>query len=221
MDRSKLRLGSLLAACGLLIAVISTTAGCHGLLTTMAILIKGTDVEAEFKGLEKKKVVVVCRPVANLSFGNPTAAADLARAVGKALRERGNKIQVIDHQKVADWTDKHDWNEFTEVGKALKADLVLGIDLQEFVLHQSNTIYQGQAAVSLTVYDCAHENKVVFEKSLPRTLYPPNIGIQTSDMSEGQFRRKFIDVLADQVGRHFYRHDAHADVGQDADAMSH
>jgi hypothetical protein len=221
MDRSKFRLASLLAAATVLVAVVASAAGCRNLFTTVAYLIRGTDAEAEFKGLEKKKVVVVCRPVANLSFGNPTAAADLARAVGKALRERGHKIQVIDHQKVADWTDKHDWNEFTEVGKALKADMVLGIDLQEFVMHQSNTIYQGQAAVALTVYDCAHDNKVVFEKSLPRTLYPPNIGIQTSDLPEREFRRKFIDVLADQIGRHFYSHDAHADVGQDLDALAH
>jgi hypothetical protein len=219
MDRSKFRFRFPLAAAGLLLAVISAAAGCHPLLTTMAILIKGTDAEADFKGLDKKKVVVVCRPVANLSFGNPTVAADLARAVGKALKENGNKIQVIDYQKVADWTDNHDWNEYTEVGKAMKADMVIGIDLQEFVMHQSNTVLQGQAAVAITVYDCAHENKVVFEKSLPRTLYPPNIGIQASELPEREFRRKFIGVLAEQIGRHFYPHDAHADMTQDLDAL--
>lgn len=219
MDRSKFRFRFPLAAAGLLLAVISAAAGCHPLLTTMAILIKGTDAEADFKGLDKKKVVVVCRPVANLSFGNPTVAADLARAVGKALKENGNKIQVIDYQKVADWTDNHDWNEYTEVGKAMKADMVIGIDLQEFVMHQSNTVLQGQAAVAITVYDCAHENKVVFEKSLPRTLYPPNIGMQASEKPVGEFRRKFIGVLAEQIGRHFYPHDAHADLTQDLDAL--
>jgi hypothetical protein len=221
MDRSKLRFASFLAAATVLAAVVASAAGCRSVFTTVAYLIRGTDAEAEYKGLEKKKVVVVCRPVANLSFGNPTAAADLARQVAIALKEKGNKIQVIDQQKVADWTDNHDWNDYPEVGKALKADMVVGIDLQEFVMHQSNTIYQGQAAVAITVYDCAHGDKVVFEKSLPRTLYPPNIGIQTSELPEGEFRRKFISVLADQIGRHFYSHDAHADLTQDLDAIAH
>jgi hypothetical protein len=218
MDRAMLRNGSLLTVMAL-VALVATAGGCRGLLATVAYIVKGTDVEADFKGLQGKKVAVVCRPASTLTFGNPTVASELARQVGLLLQTRVPKIKVIDHQKVAQWTDAHEWREYAEVGKALKADLVVGIDLQEFSTYQSQTLYQGKASVSVTVYDCREDGKVVFEKALPQALYPPNTGIAASDQPERQFRRKFIRVLADQIGRHFYTHDAHADFAQDADAL--
>jgi len=218
MDRDILRYGSLLAVVALITAVVPA-GGCRSLLTTVAYLVKGTEVEADFKGLQGKKVAVVCRPVTTLMFGNRTAAPELARQVSLLLQTNVPRVKVIDHQKVAEWTDSHDWNEYPEVGKALKAELVVGIDLQEFTTLQSQMLYQGKATVSVTVYDCANDGKVVYEKALPQTLYPPNTGISVSDQPEAQFRRKFIRVLADQVGRHFYAHDPHADFAQDADAL--
>jgi hypothetical protein len=193
--------------------------GCTAVLTTVAILVKGTDIDPEFAGLRGKKVVVVCRPASTLMFGNPTIASELAREVSIALRTNVPRIKVIDQQKVAQWTDTHEWSEYPDVGKALKAEFVVGIDLQDLAIYQSQTLYQGKANVSVTVYDCTGETKVVFEKCLPQTVYPPNTGIPASDQPEAQFRRKFVTVLADQIGRHFYSHDAKADFGQDADAL--
>jgi len=219
MDRAKLRYGYLLAVLTLFAAVIPA-AGCRSIVTFMAYMLKGTDAEADFKGLQGKKVAVVCRPMANLSFGNAAKAeADLARQVGTLLRQNISKIKIVDAQKVAEWTDQNDWSEYPEVGKAMGADMVVGIDLQEFKLYQGQTLYQGRASLMVTVYDCKEGGKVVYEKSVPRALYPPNTGIPTSDLPELEFRRKFVRVLADQIARHFYAHDAHADLNQDLDAL--
>ena len=43
--------------------------------------------------------------------------------------------------------------------------------------------------------------------------------IQKSAIREIEFRREFIGLLADQVGRHFYAHDRYADFASDAKAM--
>jgi len=71
----------------------------------------------------------------------------------------------------------------------------------------------------VAVYDCQQNGKRVFEKALPQSVYPPNSPISTSDLLEADFRRKFVAVLADQIGRHFYEHDPYPDMAQDADAL--
>jgi hypothetical protein len=66
------------------------------------------------------------------------------------------------------------------------------------------------------VYDLTDGGKQVFEKSLPRVLYPPNTPIPSAEKSEAEFRRQFITVLAEQIGRQFYSHDSLSDFGIDA-----
>ena len=128
-------------------------------------------------------------------------------------------MTVIESDRVAEWTDEHNWEEFTEIGEALNADLVLGIDMREFGLYQGMTLYQGHANVSVAVYDMRDGGKIVYQKSLPRSVYPPNTGIPTSERTDDEFRRQYIGILADEIGRHFYEHDAMANFAQDTDAL--
>jgi hypothetical protein len=217
MDRNTARYQFVAALA--LAATLFAAAGCRSIFTTVAYLMRGTTVDAEYEGLRGKKVAVVCRPTASLTFGNPTAHQELARQLSTLLRTNVSKIHVIDQQKIAAWTDENDWGEYPEVGKAMKADMVVGVDLLGFSLYRGQTLFQGQANVNVTVYDCANGGKLVYEKQLPQTLWPPNTGIATSEKPESQFRREFIAVLADQIGRHFYAHDRHADFARDADAL--
>jgi hypothetical protein len=235
MDRPSLRY-----KIPLLLMLLSLTAmissGCVSGLATMMYLIKGTNVEPEYKYLKGKRVAVVVRPVVDLQYRNPNVPQDLARQIGACLQKNVPKIKVIDQQKVSTWCDQNNPEEINELGKALKADMVVSIELGGFSLLQGQTIYQGRAISSIQVYDCRDEEKkakdkdmpkrdkdasdnIVFEKSLPETKYPPNTGVPTSDKQEAEFRQEFIKVLADQIARHFYEHDSHSDFAQDAMSM--
>ena len=97
--------------------------------------------------------------------------------------------------------------------------MVLGIDLQQFSILASHTLYQGKANVTITVYESDDDSLPVFEKDLPQTVYPPNAVIPASEKRANEFRREFIRVLADQIGRHFYPHDPHADYALDVEAI--
>ena len=101
----------------------------------------------------------------------------------------------------------------------MNADMVVGIDLESFSMFQGQTLYRGKANASIHVYDCKAGGKEVFTRTMPPTIYPPNTFIPTSDRQEGEFRREFTLVLADQVARHFYAHDRNADVAQDASTL--
>lgn len=192
--------------------------GCRMLFTTVAYLVKGTQVDAEFDGLRSKKVVVVCRPAATLTFGNPTVADDLARQLATLLQANVSRIQIVSHQKVKAWTDENDWMDYPEVGKAMNADMVVGVDLLDFSIYRGQTLYQGVANVSIVVHDCKN-GKEVYQKHLPQMLWPPNSGIAASEMPEPQFRRRFVRELADNIGRHFYPHDKQSDFARDVDAL--
>lgn len=199
--------------------VLPTAGGCRSVLATVMWITRGNNVAAAFEGLEEKKVVVVCRPVADLTYGNSNVAKQLAKELSRRLEENVAKIEVVSPEKVAAWTDANMWDDYSEIGEALEADMVVGVDLQHFSIFQGQTLFQGKADVMLQVYDCTEDGQVVFEKELPQSVFPPNAVIPTSEKPEREFRRQYIGVLADQIGRHFYPHDAHADYALDVEAL--
>ena len=158
------------------VAMIATV-GCTNFLLTAVYLFKGDDDDAKFTGLNGKKVAVVCRPLASLQDGGVNVSRELAQQVAVLLNQNEPKIKTIDQQKIAKWTDENAWDEFNEVGKAMKADMVVGIDLESFSLYKGQTVYQGRATAKVTVYDCKTHKKV-FDTHLPQVLFPPNGGIE-------------------------------------------
>src|SRR5262249_6280534 len=128
----------------------------------------------------------------------------------------GRKIRVIDQQKIEEWTDEHDWEDFPEVGKAMKSDFVVGIEMEEFNLYQGQTLYQGRAKVNITVHDMKKDGDIVYEKQLDRIVYRPQGGVATSDKTEEQFRREFMAVVAERIGRCFYPWDHRDDYAMDS-----
>jgi len=187
-------------------------AGCTQILLTGAYFLKGMETDPEFEGLKGKKTAVVCRPLVELQYSGTDAATMLAREVGRRMVERGKKIHVVPAQTVEEWTDEHDWEKFAEVGRALKSDYVVGIELEEFSMYQGQTLYQGRATVNVTLHDMKDAGKTVYEKRLDRIVYPVNSGVSTSDKTEEQFRREFTAVVAERIGRSFYAFD-HRDDG--------
>ncbi len=202
----------------MLLALTAAAGGCASALATVMWVVKGPDLPAEYDGLRGKRVVVVCRPLSSSLYANPGVAKDVSRQVSVLLKQHVSKIEVVDQRKVAEWIDTNTWDEYTQIGEALEADLVLGIDLEHFSIYQSQTLYQGKANFAVKVYDCT-TGEVVFEKQPPQTIYPPNHVVSTHDRQESDFRREFVKILSDQIARHFYAHDPRAYWAADAAAM--
>ena len=217
MDRLSQRYGYLAIALILAATVLPAT-GCN-VFTLAAYMIKGTDVPAEYAGLREKKVAIVCRPIGDLSYRDSSVAKHLAREIGTLLKQRVPKIELVDPRKVEAFTDENSWDEFVDVGEAIGADIVVGVDLQSFSLYQSQVLFQGKADVMFGIYECGGDGLPVFEKILPQTLYPPNTPRPTTEITESEFRRKFVSMMADQIGRHFYAHDPGMDFAMDAEAF--
>jgi len=218
MDRLSLRHGYLLLALPILL-LIGSVLGCRTAALTAAYLIKGTNVDAKFEGLREKRVAVVCRPVSAILFRHDVSG-DLAREIGELLQRNVREIEVVDNAKVREFTDETAWDEFSEIGEYVEADMVVGIDLEDFsIFNQGQSLYQGRASATIWVYDCTEGGADVYKAELPETLYPPNAAIPAMEMPETRFRSRFVRVLADQIGRHFYPHDGYSDFARDTEGL--
>ncbi len=221
MDRPASRL-SMTALVPLVLAASTLTfsTGCHpGLLVASAMYMwqGGNLVPAACEvPLEEKRVVVFCRPPASQEFRHAGASRQIAKLVTSLIRDNGDKIDMVSQRKVDEWIDMNDSNDFEELGQAVKADFVIYIDLAHFELYKGKTVYQGNADVSLTVYDMNDNARDVWDLELGEVLYPVHSGIAVQDKRVDQFQREYVKVVADQIARNFYAHDPNDNFAMDA-----
>ena len=187
-------------------ATLVACSGCSTLLTAAYILMP-EDTPAEFKGLKGKHVAVVCKPIVELEYADAGSSRELAVTVGSLIQQHVRKSHIIDQQEVARWIDEHAWVDYPTVGKALDADMVVGIDLEEFRLHEGSTLFRGRATAHVRVYDVAAK-KVVFEKRLDDFSFPANTAIPTTDRSEAEFRDMFLQIVAQRISRTFHAYES-------------
>ena len=163
MDRIRFRLGRKLALL-LMLPALLLPSGC-GWMSVVLYNMNPDDTPAEFKDLADKRMAIVCRPVVELQFSDSTVPRDLTREVGSLLTDKVHKIKIVDEREVSEWTDENAWRNFTEVGPALKADIVVGIELERFSLQQGPTLFQGNASLRLVVYDMQNGGRQVYRRS--------------------------------------------------------
>ena len=190
--------------------------GC-GPIATLAWLIHGPEmIPAEFDGLKGKRVAVVCLDANSLS--GPGGEADaVAKAVALTLQKHVPDIKMVRQSEVADWLDRQgdDVTDFRDVGRGVKADMVVGIDLLSFTLHEGQTLLKGRSKVGVKVYDMAKGGEPVYE-SAPKEIAWPENGARHVTENEAQFRTNFTYMLADRIARDFYAVELMENFSEDA-----
>ena len=121
---------------------------------------------------------------------------------------------MIDQREVARWIDENAWVDYPTLGKSLDADIVVGIDLEQFRMHEGSTLYRGRASAHIRVYDVA-EKKILFEKRISDFVFPGDSAVPAQDQSEQQFRALFMQVLAGKISRNFYAYDSRATFAEE------
>jgi hypothetical protein len=206
----------------------AASVGCKGLFSTVAYLIKGTNVDAKYDGLRHRKVLVMVQPPANAASADEEyGARELAQKIGQELQHNVSGISVIDQQELDRWKDDLNNTEqydFRAAGRALKADQVLAVELEQFRLNDNSTsLYTGQSDYRVVVYDLTSKNgDVVYEYSPTETMvYPPNHGIPIGNKTRAAFRKIFVAALADRIAEDFYPHDSTAHFARDSESLEH
>jgi hypothetical protein len=196
-------------------ALVPALAGGCSMITTVAYLVQPeNDAPAEFKGLRGKHVAVVCKPIVELEFSDASSARELATLVGAQLSQNVRKSRVIDQREVARWIDENAWVDYPTLGKSLDADIVVGIDLEEFRMHEGSTLYRGRATANVRVYD-VEKKAVLFEKRIDSFTFPGDSAVPSSDRSEAQFRGLFLQVLSRKIARSFHAYDSRSTFAEE------
>ena len=198
-------------------SIIISVGGCAPMLATGIYVLQGGNmVPAEFDGLKDQKVVVVCRPPSSNEYRHAGASRAVSQRVSELLVDNVKNVDVVSPRDVDEWLDKSEWGDYKEIGKAVKADKVVYIELNDFDLFKGATLYQGRADVSVTIYDMKNNGKMAWDRHLGEILYPTNSGIPAQDKPEQQFEREFVTIVATRVAEHFYKHDANSEFAIDA-----
>jgi ribosomal protein S17E len=208
------------AGLGLLLAALGLTLGCSPAAMSM-LLMPWTDdkIPPEFKLANKDKevTVAVLATFGTLELRPEIAPADteLAEKFTASLRKRcqenKEKVKVLSPTQVRGLQNKQGGLASlspTEVGKQLKADYVIALEITSLSLYERNSfrqLYRGNAEISISLFDVNKpegEHKV-FDKPY-RTEYPGARGpIDASGSSEGQFRTAFLTKIARDLTKVF------------------
>jgi hypothetical protein len=160
-------------------------------------------------------VAVVCRPIVELEFSDAGSARELASLVGAQVESKVRRARLIGQQEVARWIDENSWVDYPTLGKSLDADIVMGIDLEEFRLHEGSTLYRGRATAHVRVYEVATK-KVLFDKRIDDFAFPANTAIPSTDRTEAEFRGMFLQMLSQKISRCFHAYESRDVFAEDS-----
>ncbi len=208
-------LSSIMVA-GLAASVLITQAGCLGFAANIMNVVRGHTVDAEFPGLEGKRVAVVTVTDSS-QYSDDASARILSRRVSDILATEVKNIKMVREDEVQQWRDRNGWDaiEFIDIGRGVKADKVVGIEMTNLRLRDGATLYRGRAVVTVSVYDISN-GALEFRRNLEEFTYPVSAGMYTSDTTESKFRNLFLGVLASRLARFFHGYDFSDTVALDA-----
>jgi len=203
-------------AFGLIVVGLATQTGCLGMAANLMNVVRGHTVKAEFPGLANKRVAIVTVTDSS-QYSDDASARILSRRVSEILGREVKDIKIVREDEVQQWRDRNGWDaiEFLDIGRGVKADKVVGIEMTNLRLRDGATLYRGRAEVTVTVYDIATDT-MEFRRHLEEFTYPTSAGMYTSETTESKFRNLFLGVLASKVSRYFHGYDFSDTVALDA-----
>lgn len=199
------------------LGVLPSTGCLHLLLATGIYMWEGGNmVPAECKELEEQRVVVYCPPPPSSEYRHAGASRQLTQRMTSLLAQNVKDVEMVDPKEVDNWVDENGPEEFLELGKAVKADRLVRIEMDHFDLFKGQTLYQGVAEITISVYDVKEGGKLLWDKRVGELRFPHHSAIPAQDKPVQEFQQEFVEVLASKLGRYFYKHDPNADFAIDA-----
>lgn len=201
---------SLLTTCvgiPLLAALLMTQAGCLGLYANLIHAVGGDKVPAEFEGLEDCRLAVVTVTDSS-QYSDDISARILNRRIGDIFTDELDDVELVREDQIEQWRDTNGWDatDFVSVGRGVKADKVLGIELTNMRLRDGATLYRGRADVLIKVID-VKDGAVLFRREIDEFTYPVSAGQYTSETTEPRFRKLYLGMVAKQIARRFHPYD--------------
>ena len=194
-------------------------AGC-GLLAHSLYVIKGNKVKPLYDGLSEQRVAVICM-ASSPAAGPNSPSGMIAREVSTILGKHVDNIKLVRQEEIADWVDRNHWDEldYLALGRGVKADRIIALDLESFRLREGKTLFKGRSTITTTVYDLTAGGKIVYQATAHDFIFPQNGARHTTETTEGSFRRMYIRALGRHLAKAFYAYDLQEDFAYDATSI--
>jgi len=202
----------------MLLAFVGMSIGCTPASLSMLLMPFVGDNEIPECPLAKKdkevSVAVVCRATGleNRPELAPVVEQELSELVTKKLKLRylanKDKVNVLAPSRVRPYlaTKGSDASSMYELGKTLKADYVITMEVTQFSMADNSfrTLYRGESEIDIRVLDINKDagDATVWTKVFKRE-YPRGRHMDAGDISQLQFRTNFGAAIAEDVSRFF------------------
>ncbi len=205
---SRIMLGSLLLS-------LVGSVGCVQFAANLLSVMNGPQVPAAFKGLENKRVAVICSNESGICRDESTIR--LAGNIKGILISKLPKTTFVSQEEVDQWIEGSSAadQDLTSIGKGVKADYVIAVDMLNLRLKEGQTLFRGRSDLTMRVWD-VKTSKPVFRKAFPEHAFPVMAGLSTTETDETKFRRIYLVNVADMLSRFFYPHEFGEEVASDA-----
>jgi|688.fasta_scaffold38781_6 hypothetical protein len=209
--------GSFTFAAMLFISIFAST-GCVSLVANLMHIIHGRDVPAPCDKLVGKRVAVVVNSESGM---NDMPVVILGRNIREILSAKVKDIELVPQNQVERWANEQDWEDvdYEAIGKGVKADYVVAVELIGLELKEGETLYRGRCDCFTTVYEVGKGSKPIYRAPPMQNFSFPSMGGQpTTGTDENSFRRVFLGIVAKRVARNFHPYNPDEDIAADAEA---
>lgn len=199
-----------IAVLGLVAAsLVISFSGCLPMIDRFMYVMKGSEIPAPYPKLANKRVAIVC--ISDASAYGPNNLSDtVTRLVGAALLAKVKKIQLVSPTEVDKWVDENGWDntDYISLGKGVKADRVIAIELSGYSIHEGKTLHKGKANIVMTVYELDHAKGPVVGHTYQMKEYEfPKNGRPAIQSTDRQFEEFFLARLCRLLSHQFVSHD--------------
>ena len=206
--------------------MLCSLTGCNVVLLLGYLIGGPPSIEPDFEKETKyslkgrnKTVLVFCYAPTELKWDNEAVDQELSKHI--AYRLNGNKIKVIDPDRVQAWLDKNPhWDKPAQVGAAFGVDYVVYVDLHQYSLFEENSsnLYRGRADCNVSVIKMdevpkdmrtdedvvrTRDGQEVYTKNVV-SRYPEATPVAVDQYSYANFKKLYLSRLSDQIGVLFY-----------------
>jgi hypothetical protein len=197
------------------VAVCTGNVGCIQFAANMIHAIRGSDLPAEYAGLAEKRVAVICS--VDGTVASEASGSVLTSYISSALNQNLPKTTVIGQEEVDRWLEIEGWssNDALAIGKGVKADQVVSVQVSNFKLREGATLYRGSCDIRVSVYDINADGRLAFIKEINEHAFPRIGGTPVTDTTEAKFRSAYLHLIASKIAGLFHPIDPTAEYALD------
>jgi hypothetical protein len=211
----------LLNVFGLFVIPLLFSTGCNLIAAPLSILAQDQTkkVPAEYGNLSGKTVCLWVWADESLLFEYPIIRLDVANHARHFIKQHVKNVKIVDPSVV----DKFQRNEYdadsmpvVQVGKRFKADVVLFIQVSDFVTRPSGSpnLFQGRMTTQCALYDCKGD---LPPESSERKLWGskievvfPERPVGMMDTDDLRIRATLLELFGESIAKKFYDYQAPA-----------